>query len=539
MILKSDPFSVNRRNIQLTSSAIAKSFEKLSSGKKVNGASDDASALAIIGQMESQLSSINSSLSNDQFNKAMYQVADGALSQVSPMLSQMQALSIRASNSTLSSSDRAAINYQMNELSSQISMMQSQTAFNGQPVFNQNFQVMADKTSPAGNSSVKGTTTGGTQKTDQYEATIKYNQGEGSAKVLQNPVNVTSNASLMVSTHRFQVEELFNDYGGKNSVSKSGNITINGTDISVQSGDTLDTVVSKINSANSSTGVVATTNGRNSVSLVAGKLGPEYAAETSYQDSKGKFTFGSEGKFTIGGDSQILNDLGFGASNLTSRQLRDAPVSGLQYDMVSNSNKTTEFTSSPGSKNGEYIYEVTDKNSDFYGLKFSIDYNKVESVIGPGMDKFYLPHLTTSFDISFTKTSNAENSSASSTGNNGVRNSNAGNSSGNSPSFMDSLQSINLSSASAASSAINTLDQAMNEINRIRAGIGGNINRIDSNTSSLMIKRENTTAALSKLQDADIAIELSNLTKNLIQDKAGMAVLAHSMSSMKTLSLLS
>jgi len=543
MLIQSSLLS-SQRNIEKSNSLLAKSFEKLSTGKKVNSAMDDATAISIINQMESELSSLNGSLSNDQFNKAMYQVADGALSQVGSMMSEMKALAVRAGNSTLSASDRSALTSQMNELTSQINMVQSQTTFNTKAVFNQNFQVMADKTKPSGNAggnaAVQETPpTTGTQPAQGYEVEINYQSaGPNSVKILQNPYNAKT-GTLSVSALTGGIEMISGKERNINNViaPQNGSININGTNISINSGDSIDNIISKINSVNSQTGVVATKDTFHDtyhLRLTAGLLGTEYAAESGNPNSPGKLIYGEEGNFSVGGDSQLLDNLGL-TSNLRTSSAPHGSTAILDHQLGGET-----FAIAPATKNGEFIYEITDKNSNFYGLKFSFNFGKADE--RSDMNKFrFASGFQGEFDITFKKSEAVPGTGTTDTaasGNNGVRNSNAGNSQGNAPTIIESLQSINLSSPSSASSALNTIDQAINDINRVRAGIGANINRIDSNTAVTMIKRENTTAALSKIQDTDMAQEVSNMTKTMIQYQASIAAQSHSLKNQNAMSLL-
>lgn len=548
MLINSDLLSsAARRKLLQNESVLAKSFEKLSSGKKVNGAADDASALSMISQMESQLSAANASISNDQFNQAMYQIADGALSQVGSMLSEMNALAIRAGNSTLTSSDRAAISAQMSELTSQISTIQGNTSFNGQAVFNQNFQVMADKTKPSGN-------TGGAKETAQtgeapaanggYEAVVKYMDKDqtGGIRVLQNPFNVSENSTAVFSAMSGHPHAILETSYVQKETRYSGpdsSLDINGVKIAVRTGDTVGDVVSRINSANSSTGVIATTmdsswtRGDVMVGFVAGKIGPEYAAQTSNPNLPGKYTYGPEGAFTIGGDASARAFIGIRGDGVKSKSELDDYLMGG----VNAFSSSVYMQGTPGNKNGEFIYEITDKNSELYGLKVAIDYNMSLSKDFDSMHP--VTNTSSGFELSFRRSSGGAGTGAvTGSGNNGVRNSNAGNSQGNAPTMLESLNSMNLSTTAGASAAMNTISNALNEVNRLRAGIGGNLNRIESDISSQMIKRENVTAALSKLQDTDMAVEVANFTKNMIQDQAGMAVLAHNINNQRAYGLL-
>jgi flagellin len=107
------------------------SFNKLSSGYRVNTASDDAAGLAISESMKSQIRSYTVAERNAADGISMAQTAEGALGEVHDVLGRMRELSMQASNGTLGSSDRGYIQTEFGKLSEEISRIQGSTQFNG------------------------------------------------------------------------------------------------------------------------------------------------------------------------------------------------------------------------------------------------------------------------------------------------------------------------------------------------------------------------------------------------------------------------
>ena len=118
------------RQLGITTSAQAKSTEKLSSGYKVNRAGDDAAGLSISEKMRSQIRGLNKASSNAQDGVSLIQVAEGALNEVHSILQRMNELATQAANDTNTSVDRNAIQKEINQLSSEITRIQSTTQFN-------------------------------------------------------------------------------------------------------------------------------------------------------------------------------------------------------------------------------------------------------------------------------------------------------------------------------------------------------------------------------------------------------------------------
>ncbi len=118
------------RQLGITTSAQAKSTEKLSSGYKVNRAGDDAAGLSISEKMRSQIRGLNKASSNAQDGVSLIQVAEGALNEVHSILQRMNELATQAANDTNTTVDRNAIQKEINQLSSEITRIQSTTQFN-------------------------------------------------------------------------------------------------------------------------------------------------------------------------------------------------------------------------------------------------------------------------------------------------------------------------------------------------------------------------------------------------------------------------
>ena len=140
----------SNRMLGITSSAQAKSTEKLSSGYRVNRAADDAAGLAISEKMRRQIKGLTQASSNAQDGISCVQTAEGALAEVHDMLQRMNTLAIQASNDTMTSADRGYIDSEVQALVSEIDRVASTTTFNEQNLLDgtftgKNLQVGAEK----------------------------------------------------------------------------------------------------------------------------------------------------------------------------------------------------------------------------------------------------------------------------------------------------------------------------------------------------------------------------------------------------------
>ena len=118
------------RQLNGVTSALSKSTEKLSSGYKINRAGDDAAGLSISEKMRSQIRGLNKASSNAQDGISLIQVAEGALNETHSILQRMNELATQAANDTNTSTDRTAIQQEVDQLTSEINRIQSTTQFN-------------------------------------------------------------------------------------------------------------------------------------------------------------------------------------------------------------------------------------------------------------------------------------------------------------------------------------------------------------------------------------------------------------------------
>ncbi len=129
----------SNRMLGLTTSAQAKSTEKLSSGYKINRAADDAAGLSISEKMRRQIRGLTQASANAQDGISCVQTAEGALNEVQDMLQRMNELAVKGENGTLTSTDRSYIQSEVKQLMSEIDRVQSTTTFNEQSLLDGSF----------------------------------------------------------------------------------------------------------------------------------------------------------------------------------------------------------------------------------------------------------------------------------------------------------------------------------------------------------------------------------------------------------------
>ena len=119
-----------QKNLSTNQKALAASFNKLSSGYRINSAADDAAGLAISESMKMQIRSFAVAERNANDAISMAQTAEGSLGEVSGILGRMRELAMQGSNGSLQTSDRSYLDTEFQSMKSEIQRIQGSTSFN-------------------------------------------------------------------------------------------------------------------------------------------------------------------------------------------------------------------------------------------------------------------------------------------------------------------------------------------------------------------------------------------------------------------------
>ncbi|HHX62712.1 MAG TPA: flagellin [Epulopiscium sp.] len=119
-----------------TNANMDKTMQRLSSGLRINSASDDAAGLAISQKMETQVRGLQQANRNSMDGISLIQTAEGALNEVHSMLQRMRELAVQASNGTLEDKDRGTIQDEIDQLIEEIDRTAENTEYNKQTLLN-------------------------------------------------------------------------------------------------------------------------------------------------------------------------------------------------------------------------------------------------------------------------------------------------------------------------------------------------------------------------------------------------------------------
>ena len=275
---------------------VSKATERLSSGKRINRASDDPASIGKISQLGAQVASLTKAIQNGAEAKLLTQSADSGLNEINNLLSRIRELAVQGGSSTLTSADRATLQVEVDAYLKEIDALTTVTKYNSiklldgttnkvsfmigeniDALFNINL-IKSDSTSLglSGESGVKEFTSGRVtafnystnlaasdikiNSQDALAATLTSNlsSGNNTATALVAAINANANAHGATATGFNKLTS-----AAKSSLTMSNTFTVNGDAISVQT--SLSDLVTEINQEAS--GVTATLNTENTITL--------------------------------------------------------------------------------------------------------------------------------------------------------------------------------------------------------------------------------------------------------------------------------
>lgn len=279
-----------QRNLSTSSTDLATSLQRLSSGLRINSAKDDAAGLAISERMSTQIRGMNVAMRNANDGISLAQTAEGSLDSVNSALQRIRELAVQSANASNSVSDRAALDVEAQQLKSEIDRVATQTNFNGITLLdgsfaNQSFQVGANegetisvnsiintKINNLGSTSATNlaTTTGVAIAGAQTAATVT---GQVIAAGTANPTSVEGAAITTLGTATVIAGATVST-----GALDAGDLTINGRAIGAvaagaDAAGQVTNLIAAINAETGDTNVVATATGTNAITLTNNATG--------------------------------------------------------------------------------------------------------------------------------------------------------------------------------------------------------------------------------------------------------------------------
>jgi flagellin len=485
------PSLIAQNNLSKTQTALQTAMERLSSGLRINSSKDDAAGLAIANRMTTQINGLNQAARNANDAISLAQTADSALTEMTNNLQRIRELAVQAANSTNSSSDRAALNQEVQQRLDEIDRIATQTSFNGQRVLDGSFgsatfQVGAnvgDTITLGLSTSMRSSAIGKTA--DYVNGTTAYD----STKALGAQGTGVGSTALA-----------------------SGDLTIKlGTSDAVAVG-------SSSNYVGTGTGQVATS----AYAKVAAINGAAIGGLTATAETDATFGFAN---VTDDGYSLTINNTAIFSSY-------DASTTNLDGSAVASAiNANTSTTGVTAAFDGT---NMTLTAVD--GRNIAVTQNSTTTA-GTGLGAAAGTNNTTNSAI--TALTTVAGTAVSTTAYGTIRLTAAdtitiaGTAPANVGYTATSLalgsQALNTTSVTTVANANTTLtrvDSALDAIASLRSTFGAIQNRFDSVIASTQATSQNLAAARSRIQDADFAAETASLTRAQILQQAGTAMVA-------------
>jgi flagellin len=465
---------VAQENLNSSGDALQQAITRLSSGKRINSAADDAAGLAISTTLQTAINGLNQGVSNANDGVSMVETASTGLSQITQSLQTIRSLANEAAGGSLSSTNQAALQQEVAQQVAEVNRLASQTTYNGINLLN----------GSAGLINVQvGSNVGQTVALDLSQGVSAASLGGGFVQA-GNTLGTITGLDL-TST------------GAENTGGAAGAIT----QINVVSNGTGGfTFTDQNNQALSSTAVsnlfVTTTSSSGIQSL---------SLATSAAATNG---------LSLTGEMTGIQTAAAASSSTTAAGTVFGTISGIDVD------PDTGLDAAAGTANA--ITSVTVEANGNGGIEF-VDQNGNQLTTGATAGLF----TTSGTGISFATTPTSTfGSTASGTGVGGGQTSGTLLYSVNVNNAPTSVSAINISTTQGANLAMETVDNALATISNIQATLGAAQNRFTGISTSQQDESTDLSSAQSQITDADFAQETANLSKAQVLQQAGISVLA-------------
>lgn len=213
MIVQHNMTALNaNRQLGVTNTNLARSTEKLSSGYRINRASDDAAGLSISEKMRGQIRGLKQASTNAQDGQSLIQTAEGAMNEIHSVLQRMRELTVQAKNDTYLQEDRAKIKTEVDQLQSEITRIATQTQFNKMNLLTGSYKSMQFQVGANDNQVIKlsiGKLTASALKVEGVASAIG-NATVSKGSIIGNQLSTIDKAITTVSTARSNLGAISN-----------------------------------------------------------------------------------------------------------------------------------------------------------------------------------------------------------------------------------------------------------------------------------------------------------------------------------------
>ena len=540
------------RQLSISQNKVSKNLERLSSGLRINRAGDDAAGLAISEKMRSQIRGLRMAERNTLDGVSLIQTAEGALQEVHNCLQRMRELAIQAANGTMDDSDRIAIQNEIDQLTYDIDRIAKTTQFNANPLLRGSLlsRPVITTNSPeikyVGSGTWEGIVVAEPSDRGQVElkmtdvpddgdflmingkyyefdsgdgvqaGRVKVDIGTDIESTLKNLLNAIkendktfdTSASQVVgnSLHLKTAKNMSPVEARKIQVDASSTASAKFIDIVDPDFDPATDTATCLNAPDTSTNIKTiylnfTELPKPGDEIIINDLTIKFDDDSSpYDGSTNPAVVGVKDRTVYDVLAEVYNVITTAKNNGKVEALVDYKVNG--NSLILSTNKTDDLDSGGNTK----ALKIQFRDNDFetyagrdLDIKLQIGANDSESMnllIGV-VDAAYLGIARKADHKGIISTAG-----------------------------VDAEAGISVLTAEDANNAIGFIDNAIRIVSESRSRLGAYQNRLEHTMNNLATAAENLTAAESRIRDVDMALEMSEFTKNSIINQAATAMLA-------------
>ncbi|KTS92002.1 flagellin N-terminal helical domain-containing protein [Pseudomonas parafulva] len=541
-----------QKNLNRASEALGTSMSRLSSGLKINSAKDDAAGLQIANRLTSQIKGLSVAMKNANDGISIAQTAEGAMQESTSILQRMRELSLQSANGSNSDDDRTSLQQEFTALTGELTRIANTTTFGGRNILDGSFQNVGFQIGSSANETISF------GMTDISATGLKgsFSEAKTDGAATDLSAVVTGAVAPAGATTYSAAAVTFTPPATGETVE----LTINGaaTPISITETDDTDSVIGKINAANTganATGVSATKDANGDIVMSSSATFTATASNATTPANLSGFAatatvtpttgFTSDISFNINGTTigatagQDMDDVLTAINAETANTGVAATLKDGRLTLTSTDGKAINLTNGTGAAGQGALAKVglsagTTEAKLVADTSISLNGTEVKFKKGDTLDSIITSINTASTGVTASK--NADNTlnlfSAKNItiadGSQGTGLAALGLTAGSTTAITQeaTVSSLSITTAADSQKSIQALDAAIAQIDSQRAQLGAVQNRFDSTVANLNSISENSTAARSRVQDADFASETAELTKQQTLQQASTAILS-------------
>lgn len=506
-IINTNIASLNaQRNLNASQGDANTALERLSSGLRINSAKDDAAGLAISTRFESQITGLNMAQRNANDGISLAQTAEGALDEVTQNLQRIRELAVQAANATNSTSDRQALNQEVQQRIAEINRVAAQTSFNGLKVLDGTF---GEQTFQVGANSGETIGVSGLDSRGQNIGAVMVETGGLSEQPAGYVPTTATSESISAAVTDGGLGDFPITLSGANTINIDVGTTPNEVDLTLTAGtyNSIDELAdevrtqlqAEIDSATPNTNAIGITvegdpdtgalvfsNERTEALTIDITLNDDATPTANTFSQTGLSVTAASEELTLAdrfdNNETVTFDVDINGTPIT---VQDATSLNDIVAQVNAESVNTGIRANLNSENDEIIFSAQ------FGENYEISISTPDLLAEDGSVRIDTGAIEATVD------------------NNTI-----------------SVNELDISTREGAEDAMIAVDYAFDRINGFRAELGAVQNRFESTIANLATTSENLSASNSRIRDADFAAETAELARTQVLQSAGLSVLA-------------